>query len=134
MQYFRKQIGIPHFRHAKRCFTRWLYHELRPILHKLRQEARCGSKCNALQHHPTYKPYHDQMYAMATAAYWPRETIEIGSHRAFIYLIYLRSSTPINTSIRSRGSDVLHSSGDRLQATFRGVRTHAYAENRYSSW
>lgn len=48
-----------------------------------------------------------------------------------IYLIRLRSSTPINTAIRSRGSDVLHSSRDRLQAL--RARTHAYAENRYSS-
>lgn len=44
------------------------------------------------------------------------ETIGIGHPGVpLIYLIYLRSSTPINTWIRSRGSDASHSSRDRLQ-------------------
>lgn len=44
------------------------------------------------------------------------ETIGIGHPGVpLIYLIYLRSSTPINTWIRSRGSDASHSSRDQLQ-------------------
>ena len=47
----------------------------------------------------------------------PPGTIGIDSRRAFIRSIYLRSSTPINTWTRSRGSGVLHSSRDRLVRT-----------------